>query len=221
MPIAQRRCAEQEVCDDQGTCRNRGQHRGCLRSTRVAYPAQLWRVVGTLNLDQSVLAGTDSPDAVIPEAADPVTVVGVSQGAVVINYEERRLAAASVPPGHISFVTIGDPTNADGGILAKLPPGHIPLLDFTKPPPPNDTYPTTEIVREHDGPRPAAQPDSLPLNNIRVKTRAHRPSGNGGPSAARPVTSFVRHVGQKRNQHGVGDEQPSGATDVTEDDDHD
>ena len=90
-------------------------------------------------------------DDVIPGTEGPVTVVGVSQGAVVINYEKRRLAAASYPSGDISFITIGDPTNSDGGILAKLPPVYIPLLDFTIPPPPVDTFETTEIVREFDG----------------------------------------------------------------------
>lgn len=117
----------------------------------VGYPAQLWPVVGTLSLDRSVRDGTNTLDAMIPGTEGPVTVVGVSQGAVVINYEKRRLAAAAYPSGGISFITIGDPTNSDGGILAKLAPVHIPLLDFTIPPSPVDTYETTEIVREFDG----------------------------------------------------------------------
>ena len=118
----------------------------------IDYPAQLWPVVGTLSLDKSVRQGTGNLDGVIPGATGPVTVVGVSQGAVVINYEKRRLMAASDPRGDIEFVTLGDPTNSDGGLLAKLPPVHIPLLDFTITSPPVDTpYPTKEIVREYDG----------------------------------------------------------------------
>jgi hypothetical protein len=118
----------------------------------VDYPADLWPLVGTLSLDKSVAAGTNTLDGLIPAADDPVTVVGVSQGAVVINYEKRRLMAESNPRTDIDFVTLGDPTNSDGGILAKLPPVHIPILDFTFTPAPVDTpYPTTEIVREYDG----------------------------------------------------------------------
>ncbi len=118
----------------------------------VAYPAQLWPVVGTTSLDKSVRQGTNTLDGAIGDATGPVTVVGVSQGAVVINYEKQRLMAESAPRSDISFVTLGDPTNSDGGLLAKLPPVHIPLLDFTITPAPVDTpYPTKEIVREYDG----------------------------------------------------------------------
>jgi PE-PPE domain len=118
----------------------------------VDYPADLWPLVGTLSLDKSVAAGTNTLDGLIPAADGPVTVVGVSQGAVVINYEKRRLTAESNPRTDIDFVTLGDPTNSDGGILAKLPPVHIPILDVTFTPAPVDTpYPTTEIVRECDG----------------------------------------------------------------------
>jgi hypothetical protein len=119
----------------------------------INYPADLWPVVGPLSLDESVAKGTNRLDRAIPKADGPVTVVGVSQGAVVINYEKRRLMKAPNPRADVSFVTLGDPTNSDGGILAKLPPMHIPVLDFTITPPPVDTpqYPTTEIVREFDG----------------------------------------------------------------------
>lgn len=118
----------------------------------IDYPADLWPLVGTLSLDRSVLDGTNRLDETIRTADGAVTVVGVSQGAVVINYEKRRLLASPPPNGDIEFVTLGDPTNADGGILAKLPPEHIPVLDFTFTPAPVDTpYATTEIVREYDG----------------------------------------------------------------------
>jgi hypothetical protein len=114
----------------------------------INYPADLWPVVGPLSLDESVAKGTNRLDRAIPKADGPV-----SQGAVVINYEKRRLMKAPNPRADVSFVTLGDPTNSDGGILAKLPPMHIPVLDFTITPPPVDTpqYPTTEIVREFDG----------------------------------------------------------------------
>ena len=118
----------------------------------IDYPAQLWPLVGATTFDNSVLAGTYTLDYAINHAAGPATVVGISQGAVVINYEKRRLIAAYDPPSDITFVTLGDPTNADGGLLAKLPLVYIPVLDFTITPPLVDTpYDTIEIVREFDG----------------------------------------------------------------------
>ena len=115
----------------------------------VGCPADLWPFVGTLSLDKSVKDGTDSLDGLIPLAGGPVTVVGVSQGAVVINYEKRRLLAEPGARGDLSFVTLGDPTNRDGGILAKLPSVHIPVLDFTIAPAPVDTH----VSHHRDRPR--------------------------------------------------------------------
>jgi len=120
----------------------------------VDYPADLWPLRGSLTLDQSVAIGVDNLDTALAESSGPVTVVGISQGAVVVNYEKRVLMAQAdpPPPQDISFVTIGDPTNIDGGLLARLPHLHIPILDATIPKPPAETpYNTVEIVHEYDG----------------------------------------------------------------------
>ncbi|GAY19209.1 PE-PPE domain-containing protein [Mycobacterium sp. shizuoka-1] len=118
----------------------------------VRYPAQLWPFRGKLTLDRSVAIGVANLDSAVADADGPVTVVGLSQGAVVVNYEKRALMAQPDPPADISFVTIGDPTNRDGGLLAKLPHLHIPILDATIPQAPVETpYDTTEIVHEYDG----------------------------------------------------------------------
>lgn len=118
----------------------------------VQYPAQLWPIRGKLTLDESVAVGVANLDSALVDVDGPVTVVGLSQGAVVVNYEKRALMAQSDPPADISFVTIGDPTNSDGGLLAKLPHVHIPVLDATIPRAPVETpYDTTEIVHEYDG----------------------------------------------------------------------
>ncbi len=121
----------------------------------IDYPADLWPVTGTLSLDKSVRQGTNRLDdilkGVIASTPTPTTVVGISQGAVVINYAKRR-ASASDKSDDITFVTLGDPTNSDGGLLAKLPPVHIPILDFTITLPPVATpHDTIEVVREFDG----------------------------------------------------------------------
>lgn len=120
--------------------------------TGVQYPAQLWPLRGTLTLDQSVAVGVANLDAALGASNGPVTVVALSQGALVVNDEKRALMAQPDPPADITFVTIGDPTNSDGGLLAKLPHVHIPLLDATIPRSPIETpYDTTEIVHEYDG----------------------------------------------------------------------
>ncbi len=75
----------------------------------IDYPADLWPFVGTLSLDRSVARGTSTLDDVIRGPGDEFTIAGVSQAAVVINYEKRRLVAAPPAPGKtIEFVTLGD-----------------------------------------------------------------------------------------------------------------
>ncbi|MEN4479486.1 PE-PPE domain-containing protein [Mycolicibacterium cosmeticum] len=122
--------------------------------TGVSYPADLWPLRGNLTLDQSVQIGVANLEAELNAASGPVTVVGISQGALVVNYEKRALMerADSAAAQGISFVTIGDPTNSDGGLLSRFPHAHIPILDVTIPKPPVETpYDTTEIVHEYDG----------------------------------------------------------------------
>ncbi len=134
----------------------------------VTYPADIWPLRGDLTLDQSVSVGVANLGAALTEASAPVVVVGISQGAVVVNYEKRALLtqADPPPPQNIVFVTIGDPTNSDGGLLAKLPHVHIPILDATIPNAPVETpYDTIEIVHEYDG--YADLPDN-PLNLLAV-----------------------------------------------------
>jgi hypothetical protein len=125
----------------------------------VDYPAQLWPVSGTVTLDDSVAHGTDALDDDVQDVHrddpdEPITIVGISQGAVVMNYEKRRLMAepAADRPTDLTFVTIADPTNADGGLMTKFAPLYIPVLNFTFTGPPVDTpYHTVEYVREYDG----------------------------------------------------------------------
>ena len=138
----------------------------------VAYPADIWPLRGDLTLDQSVSVGVANLGAALSEASGPVVVVGISQGAVVVNYEKSALLAQAdpPPPQNIVFVTIGDPTNSDGGLLAKLPHVHIPILDATIPKASVETpYDTIEIVHEYDG--YADFPDN-PLNILAVLNAA-------------------------------------------------
>jgi PE-PPE domain len=118
----------------------------------IDYPAQLWPVSGSVTLDDSVAQGVAALDEQVQHTSGPITIVGTSQGAVVLNYEKRRLMAQANPPQDVTFVTIADPTNSDGGVLAKFSPLYVPVLNFTfTGPPPATPYDTIEYVREYDG----------------------------------------------------------------------
>jgi hypothetical protein len=118
----------------------------------IDYPAQLWPVSGSVTLDDSVAQGVDALDEEVQKTPGHITMVGTSQGAVVLNYEKRRLMAQDNPPQDVTFVTVADPTNSDGGVLAKFSPLYIPILNFTfTGPPPATPYDTIEYVREYDG----------------------------------------------------------------------
>ena len=111
-----------------------------------------------MTLDDSVAHGTNALDDDVQDVHrddpdEPITIVAMSQGAVVMNYEKRRLMAepAADRPTDLTFVTIADPTNADGGLMTKFAPLYIPVLNFTFTGPPVDTpYHTVEYVREYD-----------------------------------------------------------------------
>ncbi|MGN7779819.1 PE-PPE domain-containing protein [Mycolicibacterium sp. 22603] len=111
----------------------------------IGYPAGL-----LFALDSVIGAG--GVNSALGSVADGVkiTLIGVSQGAIVLNYVKQSLAlqiTANRPHTELSFVTFGDPTNGTGGIVAKNP-----LLWLTVPLGPLPTpYNTTEIVREYDG----------------------------------------------------------------------
>lgn len=80
-----------------------------------------------------------------------VTLAGVSQGAIVLNYVKlSRLLQDSLSRSttdNLRFVTFGDPQNSTGGITTK----NRVLQLFAPNIPVATAYPTTEIVREYDG----------------------------------------------------------------------
>nr|WP_313775069.1 PE-PPE domain-containing protein [Mycobacterium sp.] len=118
----------------------------------IDYPAQLWPVAGSITMDDSVAQGVDALDEEVQNTSGHITMVGISEGAVVLNYEKRRLMAQDDPPQDVTFVTVSDPTNSDGGVLAKFSPLYVPILNVTfTGPPPVTPYDTIEYVREYDG----------------------------------------------------------------------
>ncbi|MDX1873628.1 PE-PPE domain-containing protein [Mycolicibacterium sp. 120266] len=113
--------------------------------TGVGYPAGL-----LFALDSAIGAsGVKTHLDAVPDGIK-ITLAGVSQGAIVLDYVKQSLALQITPArprADLAFVTFGDPMNSTGGIVAKNP-----LLWLSVPPGILPTpYATTEIVREYDG----------------------------------------------------------------------
>lgn len=119
----------------------------------------LWKLSGLfdLTLDRSIEVGAADLEAAIQHHGDDHLVIyGLSQGAVVANVTKRNLAA-QYPEGttapDIDFVLQGDENLPNGGLLARFPGLHIPVLEWTfNGAAPTDTqFDTIEIARQYDG----------------------------------------------------------------------
>ena len=112
----------------------------------IGYPAGLLfaadAVIGTAKVDSTL--------ATVPDGA-AVTLAGLSQGAIVLNYvklaQSLRDSFGGRREDNLQFVTFGDPQNTTGGITTK----NRALQLFAPNVPRASAYPTTEIVREYDG----------------------------------------------------------------------
>lgn len=102
----------------------------------VQYPRDLGPLVGTKTLDESVNEGKNKALELIYGYDDggKVTLVGVSQGAVVMYRTKQALVADhtdGIDPNEISVLTYGDPVNPDGGLLSKFDRYNINIPGFT------------------------------------------------------------------------------------------
>lgn len=112
----------------------------------IGYPAGLLfgadAVIGSTKVNATL--------ATVPDGA-AVTLAGLSQGAIVLNYVKLSRSLQDSFTRHradnLQFVTFGDPQNTTGGITTKNPA----LQLFAPNVPRASGYPTTEIVREYDG----------------------------------------------------------------------
>jgi hypothetical protein len=128
----------------------------------AGWPDELWKRSGLfdLTIDQSAQQGAAILDGVVvanlANGNDHLVIYGISQGAVIANMEKQRLAE-QYPEGtkapDISFVLQGDLNLPDGGLHARFPSLHIPILDWTfNGPEPTDTqFHTDVITRQYDG----------------------------------------------------------------------
>jgi hypothetical protein len=102
----------------------------------VQYPRDLAPLIGEKPLDKSVREGVDAARQLIAKNGGPdgVTLVGVSQGAVVMYRTKQSLIkdpVNGIDPSAITVVTFGDPVNPDGGFLSKLDRYNINIPGYT------------------------------------------------------------------------------------------
>ena len=134
----------------------------------VAWPAQAGRGTGPddLTLGQSIAVGTNNLDAAIAAAVatgEPVTVVGMSAGALVVDEELRRLASRTNAPGasQLTFVMVADSSRQSFINESQ----YNSDLDYTYQPPPDTKYNIIVVTGEYDG---AADFPDRPWNLLAV-----------------------------------------------------
>jgi 3'-(hydroxy)phthioceranyl-2'-palmitoyl(stearoyl)-2-O-sulfo-trehalose (hydroxy)phthioceranyltransferase len=105
---------------------------------------------GSMPVGPSVAIGANNLDAAIRSNNGPMTVVGLSQGAEVITEEQLRLQhdPTAPPPDLITFIKVSDPAI----VLRRLfkPGTHLPIFDYTVPPPVESQYNTVNVVAQYD-----------------------------------------------------------------------
>lgn len=109
-----------------------------------------------LTLDASVSQGLAMLDDAIRRelvAGNPVSVVGLSQSAVIASLEMSRLSPGGTPSSlPITFTLLGNPVNPNGGLLTRFPGLSLPSLGITAyGAPPDNAWPTNVYTIEYDG----------------------------------------------------------------------
>jgi len=122
---------------------------------RVDYPASRGTQDNNIPMIDSILLGASITDLLVREqiasGSGPVTVVGMSQGAMVADTLMARWALDPQAPlaSEVRFVVMGDPFR---GILRAFAAGTtIPLVDVTVIRPVDTAYDVDVVVGEYDG----------------------------------------------------------------------
>lgn len=108
------------------------------------------------SVGESVVVGADNLDAAIHQGG-PGTTIGLSEGALVLDALQARLAndPTAPPPDQLNFATFGDPVarHAFGQsfLTAMFPVGSVvPALDYPVPPPVESQYDTKMFISAYD-----------------------------------------------------------------------
>ncbi len=116
---------------------------------QVGYPASLLPAEGALPLDTSVAQGASNLAAAIATvpATASILLFGVSQGDIVLTYEEQALIAAG-HPNNITFIRIADPSGPTG-IMGRNVGLLLPGISFVGAPA-DSPYNTFYVVHQYD-----------------------------------------------------------------------
>jgi diacyltrehalose acyltransferase len=108
------------------------------------------------SVGESVAVGADNLDAAIRKGG-PGTAIGLSEGSLVLDAEQARLASdpTAPPPDQLTFSTFGDPVGRHGFgesfLTSMFPVGSVvPALDYRIPPPMESQYDTKAFVAAYD-----------------------------------------------------------------------
>ncbi|OBI87050.1 acyltransferase PE [Mycobacterium asiaticum] len=108
------------------------------------------------SVGESVVVGADNLDAAIRQGG-PGTAIGLSEGALVLDELQARLATDpnAPPPDQLSFATFGDPVArhafGESFLTAMFPVGSVvPALDYPVPPPVESQYNTKMFISAYD-----------------------------------------------------------------------
>ena len=117
-------------------------------------PEVLWpdSGLGTASVGESVEVGADNLEAEIRSTSGPAGAIGLSEGTMVLDAVQARLAdePPAPPPDQLSFTVFSDPSR-EHSFLAPFPPGtYIPILDGTVQKPVESQDHTTVVVAEYD-----------------------------------------------------------------------
>jgi len=138
-----------------------GQVQGHLLERLFPGISRLDEAVPGLGMDgpsvgESVDVGTDNLDAAIRKGG-PGTAIGLSEGCLVLDAEQARLAndPTAPPPDQLNFATFGDPVArhafGQSSTTALFPVGTVvPALDYRVPPPVESQYDTKVFVSAYD-----------------------------------------------------------------------
>ncbi len=119
---------------------------------QVPYPGTVRPLTGANSptLAQSVATGNNNLDAMIRRTDGPIVVPGLSQGTLVLDAEQARLAndPTAPPPDQLTFMKFSDPSP----LLNKFAkPGEVvPVLEYTMPQPFESQYNTVNVVSQYD-----------------------------------------------------------------------
>jgi hypothetical protein len=117
---------------------------------QIGYPASFYPFLGVTALNPSVAQGVVALDAAIRAipAGQPIQVLGVSQGDIVLSVEEKALLADPPPNTDITFIRFADPTSPTG-IMGRNAGLNLPGVTFVAAP--ETPYNTVIFTRQYEG----------------------------------------------------------------------